>query len=76
MRVLVDKKQTCRKSKIIHIKKAQENNCKVEKREKITNYKNLQQAYMSEYCGTELKNKRTFFFYVSGYQMYNIQEDH
>ena len=45
---------------------------------KVKNYK-LQKftaTYLSEYCGTELKNKRTFFFNVPGSQMYNIQEDH
>ena len=61
MRVLVDKKQTCRKSKIIHIQKAQENISKGDKREKIQHGKNVQQAYISEYCITELKNERTIF---------------
>ena len=31
-------------------------------------------TYLSEYCGTELKNKRTFFFNVPGSQMYNIRK--
>ena len=59
MRVLVDKKQTCRKSKIIHIQKAQENISKGDRRKKYN--KNVQQAYISEYCITELKNERTIF---------------